>query len=169
MRKLLALIILIMGTHTIQAQDNLYKKAWLEKWQNSKNYLIAIAQEMPDSLYNYKPTAREMSFGEQLEHINQNIEWLATTYFDKQEAEVSNTENPKQRIISNLSNSFDLVFKTVNSFPNERLGESVDFFAGEKSRLQILNLLHDHVTHHRGQLIVYLNLNDIKPPSYVGW
>lgn len=169
MRKLLILVVLIMSISNSQAQDNLYKKAWLEKWQNSKDYLIAIAQEMPDSLYNYKPTEREMSFGEQLEHINQNIEWLATTYFDKQEAEISSLENPKKRIIANLSNSFDIVYKTINDFPNERLAESVDFFAGEKSRLQILNLLHDHVTHHRGQLIVYLNLNSIKPPGYKGW
>ncbi|RXG23118.1 Uncharacterized damage-inducible protein DinB (forms a four-helix bundle) [Leeuwenhoekiella marinoflava DSM 3653] len=169
MPKFLILVVLIMGIHNTQAQDDLYKKAWLEKWQNSKDYLIAIAQEMPDSLYAYKPTAREMSFGEQLEHINSNIEWLATTYFNKQEAEVSSLENPKQRIIMNLSNSFDLVYRTVNDFPNERLAESVDFFAGEKSRLQILNLLHDHVTHHRGQLIVYLNLNSIKPPRYTGW
>jgi len=124
---------------------------------------------MPDSLYSYKPTAREMNFGEQLEHINSNIEWLATTYFDKKEAEISSLENPKQRIIANLSNSFELVYKTIDDFSNERLAESVDFFAGEKSRLQILNLLHDHVTHHRGQLIVYLNLNDIMPPRYTGW
>ena len=131
--------------------------------------MIAIAEQMPDSLYDYKPTEREMSFGEQLEHINGNMEWLATTYFDKKEAEVSTSKSQKQRIIANLSNSFDLVYNTINDFPNERLAESVAFFAGEKSRLQILNLLHDHVTHHRGQLIVYLNLNDIKPPQYTGW
>ncbi|MGK0251702.1 MAG: putative damage-inducible protein DinB, partial [Gammaproteobacteria bacterium] len=46
---------------------------------------------------------------------------------------------------------------------------TVEFFAGPKSRMQILNLLQDHVTHHRGQLIVYLNLNSIEPPQYSGW
>jgi len=25
------------------------------------------------------------------------------------------------------------------------------------------------VTHHRGQLVVYLRLNGILPPNYVGW
>ncbi|MDT8346268.1 MAG: DinB family protein, partial [Flavobacteriaceae bacterium] len=49
------------------------------------------------------------------------------------------------------------------------LSEKVNFFAGEKTKIQILNLLHDHVTHHRGQLVVYLNLKEIKPPRYTGW
>ena len=43
------------------------------------------------------------------------------------------------------------------------------FFAGPKSKFQILNLLEDHVTHHRGQLIVYLNFKNSIPPSFIGW
>lgn len=169
MRKILLLIVLTMGVTSSNAQESLFKQAWLEKWQNSKEYLIAVAEKMPDSLYGYKPIEREMSFGEQLEHINQNMEWLSTTYFDKQKAEVSTNANEKKRIIANLQNAFDLIYETIQSYPESRLTEKVDFFAGEKSKLQILNLLQDHLTHHRGQLIVYLNLNDLKPPRYTGW
>ena len=169
MRKILLLIVLTMGVTSSNAQESLFKQAWLEKWQNSKEYLIAVAEKMPDSLYGYKPIEREMSFGEQLEHINQNMEWLSTTYFDKQEAEVSTNVNEKKRIIANLQNAFDLIYETIQSYPESRPTEKVDFLAGEKSKLQILNLLQDHLTHHRGQLIVYLNLNDLKPPRYTGW
>jgi len=59
--------------------------------------------------------------------------------------------------------------KCVQALKEENLDEKVDFFAGEKNKLQILNLLQDHVTHHRGQLAVYLNLKGIKPPAYTGW
>jgi uncharacterized damage-inducible protein DinB len=52
---------------------------------------------------------------------------------------------------------------------SELLDSKVAFFAGPKTKLQILNLMQDHVTHRRGQLIVYLNLNDIQPPKYTGW
>lgn len=169
MRNFFILIIAVLSFSQISAQESLYKKAWLEKWQNSKNYLIAIAEQMPDSMYNYKPTEREMSFAEQLEHINGNMEWLATTYFEKPKAEVSTSANSKERIIANLESSFDQIQEAIKSYPENKLEEFVDFFAGEKSRLQILNLLQDHITHHRGQLIVYLNLKNIKPPQYTGW
>ena len=45
----------------------------------------------------------------------------------------------------------------------------VDFFAGPKTRSQIIQLVDDHHTHHRAQLIIYLRLLGIKPPRYVGW
>ena len=68
-----------------------------------------------------------------------------------------------------LEMSFDKVYEVIKNTKPENLKDEVEFFAGPKTKLQILNLLQDHVTHHRGQLIVYLNLNEIKPPSYVGW
>ncbi len=169
MNRIFLVLVLTLSYSSMQSQHSLFKQAWLEKWQNSKAYLITIAEEMPDSLYDYKPTEREMSFGEQLEHINSNMEWLSTAYFDKEEAELSIASNPKERIKANLSASFDLIYETIKSLPEDRLAEKVEFFAGEKNRLQILNLLQDHITHHRGQLIVYLNLNDLKPPQYLGW
>ena len=75
----------------------------------------------------------------------------------------------KEEIINQLTASFDNVAEIIKKVTLEELSTEVEFFAGPKSKLQILNLLQDHVTHHRGQLIVYLNLNDIKPPKYRGW
>lgn len=151
------------------AQPITPKDAFLEKWRNSKEYLLGIAEAMPEEAYDFKPTERQMTFAEQLIHITKNMEWLSSSYFGKEEAEVSILKNEKERIIRNISNSFDAVYDTIKNTPDEALEETVEFFAGPKSKLQILNLLQDHVTHHRGQLIVYLNLNEIEPPRYSGW
>jgi uncharacterized damage-inducible protein DinB len=146
-------------------------EAFLEKWENSKTYLVEIAKAMPEESYSYKPTAREMSFGEQLIHIKGNIDWLVTTYFTAEKFDKKKDEKTysKEEIISMLEMSFDKVYEVIKNTKPEALKDKVAFFAGPKTKLQILNLLQDHVTHHRGQLIVYLNLNEIKPPSYVGW
>jgi uncharacterized damage-inducible protein DinB len=145
--------------------------AFLEKWENSKNYLLEVAKAMPEDKYNFKPTEREMSFGEQLVHIKGNMDWLSTSYFTDEEFDEKKDENTysKQEIISMLEKSFDNVSEIIKKTEPKSLNEKVDFFAGPKTKLQILNLLQDHVTHHRGQLIVYLNLNEITPPKYVGW
>ena len=144
---------------------------FLEKWQNSKTYLLDIAKAMPEDKYNYKPTEREMSFGEQLLHIKGNMDWLSTSYFtdENYDKKKDDTKYSKEEIISMLEKSFDNVFENIKNSKPESLKEKVEFFAGPKTKLQILNLLQDHVTHHRGQLIVYLNLNEIVPPKYVGW
>ncbi len=167
MKKILSILVLFI-TMASFAQQTTVKAAFLEKWENSKNYLVAIAEAMPEDAYDFKPTEREMTFGEQLLHIQGNMEWLSSTYFNKAKTE-SSDENDKVAIIEALQTSFDGVKKAIESTSEEKLSEIVEFFAGPKSKLQILNLLQDHVTHHRGQLIVYLNLKNVAPPKYVGW
>ena len=170
MKKLPILLLLFaINYSTIMAQQTSPKLAFLEKWENSKNYLIAVAEAMPEENYDFKPTERQMSFNEQLLHIQENIEWLGTKYFDKEESEISIVKNRKKRIINSLNYSFNNLADAVKNTSEDDLTEIVDFFAGPKSKLQILNLLQDHVSHHRGQLIVYLNLNSIEPPKYSGW
>jgi len=168
MKKLLLVISLLSFANSF-AQQTTPKGAWLEKWENSKNYLIGIAEAMPEEYYDFKPTERQMTFKEQLLHIQSNMEWLGAKYLNKEESEISIVENEKERIIKTLENSFNYVAKAVKDTDTSKLSETVDFFAGQKSKLQILNLLQDHVTHHRGQLIVYLNLKDVEPPGYSGW
>jgi len=167
----LLVLLIVINSSKVIAQQITPKIAFLEKWENSKSYLIAIAEKMPEENYDFKPTERQMSFKEQLIHINENMEWLSITYFTnieykKEKKELSET---KKETILALENTFDVVLEIITNTPEEKLNEPVDFFAGAKSKLQILNLLQDHVTHHRGQLIVYLNLNEIYPPKYSGW
>ena len=145
--------------------------AFLEKWENSKNYLLEIAEAMPEGAYDFKPTERQMSFRKQLLHIKGNMEWLSTTYFTETEYEKTEAILPKTKAetIAELKTAFKSVIQIIEKTPDEELKDTVEFFAGPKSKLQILNLLQDHLTHHRGQLIVYLNLNNIEPPKYIGW
>jgi len=37
------------------------------------------------------------------------------------------------------------------------------------SKKIILMLMRDHMTHHRGMLVIYLRENGIKPAGYKGW
>ncbi|WP_432412202.1 DinB family protein [Rasiella sp. SM2506] len=153
------------------AQQITPKQAWLEKWENSKNYLIGIAEVMPEEGYDFKPTERQMSFKEQLVHIQGNIDWLSTSYFTEIGFKNATAETPstKAETITLITETFDNASKIIASVSEDSLLETVEFFAGSKSKLQILNLLQDHITHHRGQLIVYLNLKDVEPPAYSGW
>ena len=145
--------------------------AFLLKWENSKNYLLEIAEAMPEENFNFKPTERQMTFQEQLLHIRSNMVWLSEKYFVDGDYKKSEKINPstKAEIIQELTIAFNNVAEIIRDVPLDDLTTEVEFFAGPKSKLQILNLIQDHVTHHRGQIIVYLNLNEIEPPKYSGW
>lgn len=170
MKKLFFLSILLIGMIS-NAQQGDVKSAFLEKWNNSKEYLIAIAEAMPEDKYDFKPTERQMSFKTQLIHIHGNMKWLGTNYFDLEGYNESEdlTKLSKEELLSILQNTFDSIYTSVEKTDVETLKDEVEFFAGPKTRLQMLNLLQDHVTHHRGQLVVYLNLCDVELPRYTGW
>ena len=75
MNKIVFVILCVLTTITYGQQDNA-KDAFLEKWNNSKDYLIAIAEAMPEDKYSYAPKEREMNFGAQLVHMRGNMLWL---------------------------------------------------------------------------------------------
>ena len=163
-------MIILFSSMNSLAQDSDYLEAFLKKWKNSKEYLLEIARAMPENQYDFQPTPRQMSFSAQLQHINRNMTWIHSDYILKDNNSIQK-EFPDQKaeIINKLNQSFNTITESVKALNEEDLKEKSDFFSGEMSTLQLLNLMQDHVTHHRGQLIVYLNLNNIEPPAYRGW
>lgn len=170
MKKILILLFITIS-YINNAQENIVKEAFLEKWKNSKEYLMEMAQTMPEDKYEFQPTERQMTFRAQLLHIQENMDWLGAEYFNMEPGLEIDKEKKysKVEIISMLSESFDNVYEAIEKTSEENIMESIEFFAGPMSRMQMLNLLQDHVTHHRGQLVVYLNLCDIDLPRYSGW
>lgn len=156
------------------AQSNPFLTEMQTRLENSKKYTLAVAKAMPESDYGYKPVANEMTFSGQLLHMAQNITWLTATHLTTKpspvtEAELKNENVSKARAEEIVANAFDYAIKAVHDFEPAQLHESVKFFAGPLSKRQVMLLINDHQAHHRGQLVVYLRMNGIKPPSYVGW
>lgn len=155
-----------------QSVGKLYLDAAVIKLQHAKAYTLAVAEAMPESKYGFKPTAEEMSFGEQLLHLAAILDWHTSTY-------ILNEANPykapaegkfkKEVVIATVTQAYDYALNTLNHFDISHLTDTVQFLFGPLSKLQIMNLMNDHQTHHRGQMLVYLRLNGIKPPAYVGW
>ncbi|MEO6721401.1 MAG: DinB family protein [Ferruginibacter sp.] len=172
MRLLFILFLFSLNTATAQKIDSLFLDAAISKLQNSKEYTLKVANGMPEEKYGFKPVPEEMSFGEQLLHIAANLNWLTSSYITSSKSPVTKAATQvqkKEEIIQVLSNTYDFAIGALKSFEATHLADTVSFFAGPKTKLQIINLIGDHQTHHRAQMIVYLRLNGIKPPEYVGW
>lgn len=163
-------LVLVLFNNMISAQSFVIEN-FVEKWENSKTYLLQMAEAMPEEKYTFKPSEREMNFKEQIVHILDNMDWLSGTYFssEKYKKRDFSTIKTKTQVLAEINTVFELARTRVATNKAIDLSEKVVLFGGPKSKLQILNLMQDHVTHHRGQLIVYLNLCQIQPPKYVGW
>jgi len=155
-----------------QQIDSLFLEASLIKLQHARAYTLAVASLMPADKYSFKPAPGEMSFGQQLLHLSSNMGWLCSSYLSASKNPVTIADKKaekKQEIIDVLNKTYDYAIGVLQHFAASHLIDTVAFFAGPMNKLQIINLLNDHQTHHRAQLLVYLRLNGIKPPDYVGW
>jgi len=155
-----------------QSIDSLFIQAAIQKLNRAKEYTLKVATLMPAEKYLFKPTPDEMNFGEQLLHLSQNLGWLSASYLKQEQNPVKKSEmkvQDKDSIISVVNKAYGYAISALESFLPLHLKDPVTFFAGPMNKLQIVNLINDHQTHHRAQMLVYLRLNGIKPPDYVGW
>lgn len=174
-RTFLPFIVFIFCALTYSYGQNADTRMYLEearmRMENSFNYTIEMARKMPEEHYNFKPHEEMMTFKEQLLHMLTNVDWLNTDYFNNQVLDEDLVGNlfTKDEIIELLETSRERCLALFSSVSPNQLNDEVRFFAGPKTKRQILALLGDHMTHHKGQLVVYLRLKDIVPPVYRGW
>jgi uncharacterized damage-inducible protein DinB len=155
-----------------QSIDTVFLKANITKLKNAKEYTLKVADLMPEEKYNYKPSKEEMDFGKQLLHISKNLCWLSSSYLTGNKNPLTAADDKltsKKDIIPIVIKAYDFAIDALQNFNPKALTDAVKFFSGPMNKLQIINLVQDHQTHHRGQLLVYLRLNGVKPPAYVGW
>ncbi len=154
-----------------QTNDSLLNQLG-KKWMNAKAYTLKVAELMPEEYYSFKPVPEEMSFGEQLLHIAQNMTALSSSFLlaNKLPANKADAKSlSKNDIMQMVSLAYDSAYTVHFNLTPAQLNNEVKFFAAPMSRRQVLMVMHDHQSHHLGQLIVYLRLKGIKPPGYIGW
>lgn len=158
----------------IFAQENDLIKEYLERLEKSKEYLILLAETMPEDKYEFKATSESMSFAENLMHIAWAMDWHSQSLMGGREArdwetdtELKVDEKSKEEVIAKISETFDRTIEFIANFNPNRLEERLDYFGADRTKRQILLLLADHITHHRGQMLVYMRLNGLQPPRYV--
>ena len=158
----------------IFAQENDFIKEYLERLENSRKYLILVSETMPEDKYDFKATPESMSFAENLMHIGWAIDWHSQSLMGGREARDWNTDTElkddnksKKEMINTIDRTFDKTIKFISNFDINKLEERLDYFGSDRTKRQVLLLLADHITHHRGQMLVYMRLNGLKPPRYV--
>lgn len=163
---------LIAGSQYVLAQQDSFLQDYLERWETSRQYMLAVAEAMPESAYNFKPTADEMTFAQQLMHIAVIIDWHAFSKAGGQETKIrwddfKTDSRSKKEMIDIVNREFERAHKLVAGFNPNHLAEKGSYGKFTRTRRQFLLLMTDHVTHHRAQLLVYLRLKGIVPPKYI--
>jgi uncharacterized damage-inducible protein DinB len=136
-------------------------------FQRSASELLDIAEVMPADKYGFKPTPDVSSFGDQLVHVAGIVQRFVDS------AKGTKTEAPhhaamtKPEIIALLKKTFQGAQDTITPLTDAQLLEPVKFPFGDRTvtRATFWQGPMYQIRNHYGQLVVYLRLNGIVPPT----
>ena len=137
-------------------------------WLNTIGYVTTAAEQMPDSLYAYRPTKAVRSFGELVAHVagSQHMFCAAATG-DKPSAEddVEKTAMTKAAILSALKSSTAYCQKAYAMADADALARPVQLFGMKINGMWAVleNTAHD--SEHYGNIVTYFRMVGMVPPS----
>lgn len=139
----------------------------ITKWENNKTYTLAVLEAMPEEHYDFQPTEDVKSFKEQAAHIVNSFNFQMDFIGYPNLAKVDKTS--KATVIESYTKVFDVIIAHIKTLDAKTLQEEIKPFYGTSTKSRMLNLMDNHLAHHRGQLTIYLRLKGVKPPKYMGW
>ena len=177
MKQLLTLTTLLffsVTTTPLFAQQDNFIQDSIERLENSRKYLLLVAEMMPAEKYDYKVTEESLSFSENLMHIGFTLDWHSQSLIGVREARVYQTDTifkpankTKAEMMVRIDQTFTEAITLLQDFDAKNLDDELDYFGLNRSKRQIFMLLADHITHHRAQMLVSMRLNGLVPPRYM--
>jgi len=133
---------------------------------------------VPEGAFGWKPHEKSMSLGQLASHLAENPNWV-TPILELEEMSIDPDYKPyiansSEELLERFDTNTRKAVETLKSQSDEDLMKPWRFVAGgevkmEMPRIGVLrSIILNHTYHHRGQLSVYLRLNDVPIPSIYG-
>lgn len=134
-----------------------------------KRFIVASAEQAPADLYAYRPTDDVRSFGQILGHMANAGYMFCGTAAGMERPQLPNAEEltAKADIVAALRAMFDFCDR-AHQIDGMRAGEAITFFNQDHTRLSVLAFNMGHNFEHYGNLVTYMRINGMVPPSSQG-
>jgi uncharacterized damage-inducible protein DinB len=168
MRNAVILSVVLAAGAYAQAPDLKTLAGGAKAYQNQvKGVIQRSAEKMPDDQYSFKPTPDVRSFGQVIGHVaDAQYTFCSAALGEKNPAPgIEKSKQTKAELVSALQEAFAYCDKAYSALTDANAGEAVKFGNGERSRLNVLSFSTMHNFEHYGNLVTYMRLKGIVPPS----
>lgn len=166
MKRSLAAVVFVSS---LQAQNPLsddVKRAYADV----RNYILKSAEKMPEENYDFRPAPRVRTFGQILGHVveEQYLFFCAPVRGEQKAVDIERVKTSKADLIAALKESFAYCDSAYDGMTDRKAAEVVNVGGSRSTKLRLLwmNVVHDE--EHYGNLVTYLRIKGIVPPSTEG-
>jgi uncharacterized damage-inducible protein DinB len=168
------LTLLTVATAHAQPSPNPMSDAVREGWNGARGNVTRAAQAMPDDKYSFRPVSTVRTFGEIIAHIaGANYIFCSAARGEKPpypEDHFEKSVKTKDEILKALEASNKYCDGAYTALNDRSAGETINapFGGGKGVRAAALMGNTGHLQEHYGNLVTYLRINGLVPPSSAG-
>jgi uncharacterized damage-inducible protein DinB len=162
------LLICLLATAAVAlAQDNPLSGFNKHVYGRVESVLLRSAEKMPEETYNFKPTEAVRSFGQILGHVaDAQYMFCSIALGEKNPApKIEETKTSKADLTAALKDAFAYCDKAYDGMTDASAVQTVKLFGADTPKLGVLTINNMHMMEHYGNLVTYMRLKNIVPPS----
>jgi uncharacterized damage-inducible protein DinB len=150
-----------------QGQDNPISGFQKGAYGRIKDILLRSAEKMPEENYSFKPTDSVRSFGQIVGHVADGQYLFCSVALGEKNPglNIEKTKTTKADLIAALKDAFAYCDKAYDGLTDVSAVQPVKLFGNDAPRLGALEVNLVHNMEHYGNLVTYMRMKNIVPPS----
>ena len=168
MRALLpTLLVCLLAPFAVMSQDNPLTTYGKTVYTGVKGVLLRTAEKVPEENYSFKPTESVRSFGQVIGHVaDSQYLFCSVAIGEKNPAlNIEKTKTSKADLIAALKGAFAYCDKAYEGLTDASGAQMVKLFGSDTPKLGVLTVNSMHTVEHYGNLVTYMRLKNIIPPT----
>lgn len=131
------------------------------------NAVVRAAEKMPEENYSFKPTPDVRSFGQLVGHeADANYMFCSQAAGEPNPAkDVEKTKTSKADLVAAVKDAVAYCNKTFDGMTDAKGSQMTKFFNFNLAKITLLSLNTAHTDEHYGNMVTYLRLKGIVPPT----
>ena len=134
----LALALCLFASLPLAAQDNKLVKTLSTHWTTTKTYTLAVAEQMPEDQYSFKPTDAQMTFAGQMMHIAESNTYFFGKMSGAKPPSIGDpkTTTSKAAVLAALKTSFEFAGAQLDKATDAQMMNMVDTGDGKMTMME---------------------------------
>jgi len=139
-------------------------------YNSIKNNLLKSADKMPEENYSFKPTPEVRSYGQLIGHVaDAQYLFCSAVLGEKNPAPgIEKSKTSKADLVQALKDGFAYCDKAYDGMTDAHAGDMVKLFGREMAKIPLLSMNNAHNNEHYGNIVTYLRIKGLVPPSSEG-
>ncbi|HZK79300.1 MAG TPA: DinB family protein [Gemmatimonadaceae bacterium] len=136
-------------------------------WSQTSDYIIKSAEQMPEANFSFRPTPEVRTFGQIIGHVaGSQYMYCALVLGDKAggEGDIEKTKTTKADLVAAMKASTEYCRRAYALSDADAQG-MIKLFGSDRSKLYALMGNATHDSEHYGNLVTYLRIKGMVPPS----